>query len=146
MSETSIIPYLFFGGRAEEALDFYTKQLGAKVDMVMRFSESPVAAPPGMLQDGFENKVMHASFQIHGITLFASDGCDDKSTFSGFRLALTLPTAAEVTKAFNALAEGGKVDMPLVETFWSPLYGQVTDKFNLGWMLMVPTPPMPPTS
>ncbi len=135
---TTITPYLFFAGRCEEALDFYQKAIGAKVEMMMRFNESPEPVPPGMLQAGFENKVMHASLYIGEVRMMASDGCDDKSKFDGFRLALGMTTEAEAHKAFNALAEGGSIQMPLCKTFWSPCYGMVTDKFNVGWMVMVP--------
>ncbi len=138
MSKTTITPYLFFAGRCEEALHFYREALGAQTDMIMRFNESPEPTPPGMLQAGFENKVMHASFRVGDVCLMASDGSDDKSKFDGFRLALTVPTEAEAHKAFNALADGGSIMMPLVKTFWSPCYGMVTDKFNVGWMVMVP--------
>lgn len=138
MSSTTITPYLFFSGRCEEALNFYREALGAQIDMLMRFSDSPDPVPAGMLQAGFENKVMHAAFRVGDIQLMASDGCDDKSTFDGFRLALAVPTEAEAHTAFNALAEGGSVQMPLAPTFWSPCYGMVTDQFNVGWMVMVP--------
>jgi PhnB protein len=137
MSQTSVTPYLFFAGRCEEALQFYTKALGAKVEMQMRFSESPDAPPPGMLQPGFESKIMHASFTVGGVRLMASDGCDDKTKFAGFSLALAVPTEAEAHQAFNALAEGGVVQMPLCKTFWSPCYGMLADKFNVSWMVMV---------
>ena len=60
MSKTNITPYLFFAGRCEEALNFYQNALGAEIDMIMRFNESPEPTPPGMLQAGFEQKVMHA--------------------------------------------------------------------------------------
>ncbi len=136
---TTIAPYLFFAGRCEEALDFYRQSLGASIDFMMRFSDSPEPTPPGMLQAGFENKVMHASFRIGEVLIMASDGCDDKSKFDGFRLALGVPTEAEAHKAFNALAEGGSIMMPLSKTFWSPCYGMVTDKFNVAWMVMVPS-------
>ncbi len=134
---TTITPYLFFSGRCEEALNFYREALGAQIDMLMRFSDSPDPVPAGMLQAGFENKVMHAAFHVGNIQLMASDGCDDKSKFDGFRLALAVPTEAEAHAAFNALAEGGSVQMPLCRTFWSPCYGMVTDQFNVGWMVMV---------
>jgi len=137
---TAITPYLSFGGRCEEALNFYRTALGAEVDMLMRFDESPDPVPPGMLQAGFEKKVMHASFRIRGNALMASDGCGDASKFDGFRLALTVATEAEARQAFDALARGGNVDMPLAATFWSPCYGMVTDRFGLGWMVMVPGP------
>jgi uncharacterized glyoxalase superfamily protein PhnB len=138
MQESTVQPYLFFSGRCDEALAFYEQSLGAKVVMKMRFSESPDPVPEGMLQAGFENKIMHASLIIGKMTIMASDGCDDKSKFDGFRLALSVPTETAADSAFNALAEGGKVDMPLMKTFWSPRYGMVTDKFGVGWMVMVP--------
>src|SRR3954452_1854241 len=106
MPNTAITPYLFFGGRCDEALEFYRKALGAEVEMLMRFNESPAPTPPGMLPAGFENKVMHASFRVRGIPLMASDGCGEDSTFDGFRLALTLPTEADARKTFDALADG----------------------------------------
>ncbi len=142
MQQSTVQPYLFFGGRCEEAMAFYEQSLDAKVVMKMHFSESPDPVPEGMLQAGFENKIMHASLTIGKMTVMASDGCDDKSKFDGFRLALSVPTESAADSAFNALAEGGKVDMPLVKTFWSPRYGMITDKFGVGWMVMVPGEPM----
>ena len=140
MSTTTIAPYLFFAGRCEEALAFYRTALGAEVEMLMRYSECPEPPPPGRLQAGFENKVMHASFRVRGVPLMASDGCSDTTKFDGFRLALTVPAEADARKAFDALAEGGSVQMPLTKTFWSPCYGMVTDRFNVGWMVMVAGP------
>lgn len=131
-------PYLFFGGRCEEALAFYKQAIGATVTMLMRFNESPVPPPEGTLPEGFENKVMHASFDVGKMTIMASDGCGDDAKFAAFRLALSVPTEADADTVFNALAEGGQVDMPLDKTFWSPRYGMVTDKFGVGWMVMVP--------
>lgn len=129
--------YLFFGGRCEEALEFYRQALGAEVGMLMRYSDSPEPPPPGLLQPGFENKVMHCTFRIGGTTLMASDGCDDKSSFSGFSLSLAVATEAEADRAFNALADGGQVTMPLSKTFWSPRFGMLTDRFGVGWMVGV---------
>jgi len=138
MANTQIQPYLFFGGRCEEALDFYRATLGAQVEMLMHFNESPDPVPPGMLQPGFERKVMHAAFRIGATTILASDGCDDKSSFSGFSLALSAPTEAEVDRMFAALSDGGHVQMPLAKTFWSARYGMLTDRFGITWMVMVP--------
>ena len=140
MTTTTITPYLFFGGRCEEALAFYRTALGAEVERLLRYDESPESPPPGMLQAGFEKKVMHASVRIRGVLLMASDGCDDRSNFDGFRLALVVPTEADARRAFDALADGGSVQMPLTRTFWSPCYGMVTDRFGLGWMVTVPDP------
>lgn len=136
---TALTPYLFFGGRCEEALAFYRDAVGAEVEMVMRYDESPEPVPPGMLQAGFEKKVMHASVRIGGARLMASDGCDDRATkFDGFKVALTLPTEAAARTAFDGLAAGGTVEMPLTPTFWSPCFGMLADKFGVSWMVMVP--------
>jgi PhnB protein len=135
MSLPYVQPYLFFGGRCEEALAFYRTALGAEIDFLMRNKESPEAPPPGMLQAGFEEKVMHVSFRIGSTVLMASDGCNDQSSFSGFTLSYAAPTEAEAHRAFDALAEGGKVSMPLTKTFWSPCFGMVTDRFGLSWMV-----------
>lgn len=137
---TAIQPYLFFGGRCEEALEFYQKTLGAKIEMMMRFSESPDAPPPGMLAAGFENKVMHASFVVRGTVLMASDGCNEADGgFHGFSLSLSLPDEAEVNRISKLLAEGGgAVEMPPGKTFFSPCFAMVRDKFGMGWMLIVP--------
>jgi PhnB protein len=135
MAQAIIEPYLFFGGRCEEAIEFYRQALGAEVEMVMLFKDSPQPMPPGVLQPGFENKVMHASFNVAGQRLMASDGCNDDAGFKGFSLSLGLPGIVEVEKAFSALAEGGKVNMALAATFWSPMYGMLTDRFGISWMI-----------
>jgi PhnB protein len=141
MTGTTITPYLTFAGRCEEALEFYKKALGAEVEMLMRFNESPDPTPPGMLQAGFEKKIMHASFRVRGALLMASDGCDDKAKFGGFSLSLALPNEADARRAFAALADGGNVTMPIGKTFWSPCFGMVTDRFGLHWMVTVPQAP-----
>ncbi len=138
MPDTHIQPYLFFGGRCQEALDFYRAALGAEIDMVLLHKDSPEPPPPGLLQPGFEDKVMHASFRIAGNTLMASDGCGEATPFSGFSLSLSVPTPAEAERAFAALADGGEVRMPLTPTFWSPCFGMLTDRFGIGWMVIVP--------
>ena len=131
-----IQPYLFFNGRCEEAIAFYRKALGAELEMMMRFNESPDPMPPGMLAPGFENKVMHASLRIGGAVLMASDGMAAGATdFKGFSLSIDAPDEAGVDRKFNALAEGGTVTMPLGKTFWSPRFGMVTDRFGVGWMV-----------
>jgi PhnB protein len=144
MSPITIQPYLFFGGRTEEAIEFYTKALGAQVEMIMRFNESPEPPPPDMLAPGFDKKVMHSSFKVGQNTIMASDGCSaEEGGFKGFSLALSTSTVEESKKIFAALSEGGKVTMPLCETFWSPSYGMLEDKFGLAWMVMT-TPASPP--
>ena len=133
-----IEPYLFFNGRCEEAVEFYRQALGAEVDMMMRYKESPEPPKPGMVPPGFENKIMHTAFRVGGTTVMASDGCStDKQNFQGFSLALSVTNEAEADRVFNALANGGQVRMPLAKTFWSPRFGMVADKFGIGWMVSV---------
>ena len=138
-----IQPYLFFDGRCEEALDFYRARLGAEVTMLMRYSDSPDPVPPGMVPPGSDNKVMHSSFRIGETTVMASDGrCEGKITFQGFCLSLTVPNEAEADRKFAALNDGGRVEMPLGKTFFSPRFGMVADRFGVGWMIIV-LPPQP---
>src|SRR5258708_4074990 len=102
-------PYLFFDGRAEEAVEFYRKALGAEVTMLMRFKESP---DPGMCAPGSENKVMHMSLRIGETTIMASDGrCTGQPNFQGFALTITAANVAEADRLFAALSEGGQVQM-----------------------------------
>jgi PhnB protein len=131
-------PYLFFNGHCDEAVEFYKKSLGAEVTMLMRFKDSPEPHQPGMVPSGAENNVMHASFRIGDTTVMASDGCSTGQTnFQGITLSLAVANEAEAERRFAALADGGKVQMPLAKTFWSPRFGMVTDRFGVAWMVSV---------
>ena len=135
-----IQPYLNFDGRCEEAINFYKKALGAELTMLMRYSETPDSPPPGMVPPGSENKVCHAAFRIGESTVMASDGgCRGKSDFQGITLNLSVASEAEADRAFAALAEGGKVEMPLMKTFFSPRFGMLADRFGVSWMIYLPT-------
>ena len=131
-------PYLFFNGHCDEAVEFYKKSLGAEVTMLMRFKDSPEPHPPGTVPPGAENNVMHASFRIGDTTVMASDGCSTGQTnFQGITLSLAVANEAEAERKFTALADGGKVQLPLAKTFWSPRFGMVTDRFGVAWMVSV---------
>ncbi len=137
----NVQPYLFFEGRCEEALSFYTKALGTKVEMLMRNREAPEPPPPGMLPPGSENKVMHAQFPVGDTTVMASDGrCSGTPKFDGFSLSVACADEADARRKFDAMAEGGQVVMPLGKTFWSPCFGMLKDKFGVNWMITVPMP------
>jgi len=128
-------PYLFFEGRCEEALEFYRRAIGAEVTALLRFKESP---DPDMCQPGLEDKVMHATVRIGNTTIMVSDGMSSGNlAFQGFSLALSLTDKAEAERLFTALSDGGQVQMPLAETFWSPLFGMVADRFGVSWMILV---------
>ena len=131
-------PYLFFDGRCEEALDFYRRALGAEVNMMMRFKDSPEPSPEGARPPGTDDKVMHAHFTVGDSVILASDGCaQGKAKFEGFGLSFTVRTEADADRSFNALADGGKVQMPLTRTFFSPRFGMVADRFGVTWMIYV---------
>lgn len=137
MRQATVDSYLFFNGRCEEAIHFYKSAAGAKIGMVLKFGESPDPVPEGMVPPDWDNKIMHCDFTIGQSRIMASDGCASTPDFNGFRLALTVPTEADADRVFAALADGGRIDMPLGKTFWSPRYGMLTDKFGIGWMVMV---------
>jgi PhnB protein len=130
-------PYLNFNGRCAEALEFYKLALDAKVTMLMHFKDCP-DPQPGMIPPGTEDKVMHASMLIGQTRVMASDGrCSGHTDFNGINLSLSVDSEAEADKTFNALADGGKVTMPLTKTFYSPRFGMVTDRFGVSWMVIV---------
>jgi PhnB protein len=131
----AVTPYLFLDGRCEEAIEFYKKNLGAQVGMMMRFKEAPAdhKAPPGT-----ENKIMHASITINGAPIMLSDGMakSNKPEFKGFSLSLDARDPSEGKRMFEALSQGGQVQQPLVETFFAKSFGMVADKFGVGWMII----------
>jgi PhnB protein len=128
--------YLSFEGRAEEAIEFYKSAVDAKVDMMMRFKEAPEQS---MVTPESRDKVMHAAIKIGDTQILLSDGqCTGKAAFSGIALALSADSPAEADKLFNALSKGGKVTMPMTETFFANRFGMCSDKFGVGWMVLNP--------
>lgn len=137
----NVQPYLFFEGRCDEALDFYTNALGTRVDMLMRNREAPEPPPPGMLPPGSEDKVMHASFRVGDTEVMLSDGrCSGSAKFDGFALSIEAVDEADARRKFDAMVAGGQVTMPLGRTFWSPCFGMLKDRFGVHWMITVPMP------
>jgi len=129
-------PYLFFEGRCEEAIEFYRGALGAEVTELMRSKDSP---EPSMCLPGGGDKIIHASLRIGDLAVMASDGrCRGNPAFQGFSLALTVPDRATADRLVSSLAaDGGQVQMPLGETFFSPGFGMVADRFGVSWMIVV---------
>jgi PhnB protein len=130
----NVEPYLFFEGRTEEALDFYKQKLGAKVEAVMRYKDNP---DPQYNPPNSANKVMHALLRIGDTKVMASDGnCAGKPSFQGFALTINAANPAEAKQRFDALADGGQVQMPLNETFFAKSFGMVADRFGMSWMVI----------
>ena len=134
-------PYLYFDGRCEEAIEFYKRVVGARVEMLMRFKDSPV--PPQASGDcaptpGTDNKVMHATIRIGDSAVSASDGrCTGRPKFEGISLSLTVENDDKAESIFKALADGGQVQMPLTTTFFSSRFGMVADRFGVSWLILV---------
>lgn len=127
--------YLFFKDNCGEAMRFYQKTLGGKLDM-MTIGQSPVASqmPPGSA-----GLIMHARLAFDGGVMMASDdagpGAADYKTMSGFAVSLVYPTAAEARGVFETLAKGGKVTMPIDKSFWAEAFGMLVDRFGTPWMI-----------
>lgn len=130
--------YLHFEGRCEEAINFYKKALDAQVDMLMRYKDSPAKPPEECAPHGdYQEKIMHSAFRIGETTVMATDGYNSgKQEFKGMSLSLSVASDAEARKRFDALAEGGKVTMPLDKTFFTSSFGMLTDKFGVDWMIL----------
>ena len=130
----NVKPYLNFEGRCEEALEFYKKAVGAKIEMLMRCKDAP---EPNQIKPGLENKILHSSFTIGDFTIMATDGYNqNKPNFNGISLALAASNEGEAKRLFDALADGGQVRMPLTKTFFSPAFGMLADKFGVPWMVV----------
>jgi len=138
---SNLSPYLFFDGNCADAMRFYERTLGGKLDL-MKASDSPVAAevPPGS-----GDQVLHARLVLgDGGVLMASDWMGGEPGpypgKKGFALSLGYPTVAEGQRVFDALAEGGRVNMPFQKTFWAEAFGMLEDRFGTPWMVSGPTP------
>ncbi len=141
-------PYLSFEGRAEEALDFYTRAVGAQVNVKMRFKDAPpmegsdnsCADMGGEPRTG--DKIMHSEFKIGESVIMASDGyCSGKTSFAGVSLAIQAKDDAEAKRIFDGLVTGGKVHQPLIKTFFATSFGILADKFGVSWMVVAPETP-----
>jgi PhnB protein len=132
MSIKKLNPYLMFNGTADKAIKLYESALGAKADAVMRFGDMPD------YKGGAENKdrVMHAMLFIGEGVVMISDEMPGTPASSGanVHVALHLDDAEDMTKKFNALAQGGKVTAPISDTFWGAKFGMLTDAFGIRWM------------
>lgn len=131
----AIDPYLIFDGNCEEAFNFYKSVLGVEFEMISKFKDMPGEKCPA----GDENKIMHVSLPIgNGNRLMGSDtgsGMGGVTFGNNFSISLSTTSEDETKKLFNGLSAGGKVTMPLEPTFWAPLFGMLTDKFGVNWMV-----------
>lgn len=129
---TQLSPYLSYNGNCAEAMTFYARLFGAKLEALLTYGDlkDEMPCPPGG-----EKLVMHAYLVHPGFTLMAGDtppGMKHEG-ITGAMMAITFDEPAEAKRVFAALAEGGTVTMPLEETFWAKTFGMVTDRFGTPW-------------
>lgn len=128
--------YLVFNGNCREAVEYYAKVFKTEVTQLMTFGETP-QNPEYPLPEEAKHRVMHARLIIDGRTVMFSDTFPGQPFVEGnnITLALISKDMDEIKSWYEQLKEGGTVGMELQETFWSKLYGQVTDKFGIHWQL-----------
>ena len=128
--------HLNFGGNCKEAFALYQKVFNAPTLFSMTYGQGPEGAP---VPPDWKDKVMHTSIPLGGSQLMGCDVPPDRAKpLGGFQVAVEDKDQAEVKRIFEALSAGGTVSMPMQKTFWSPLFGMLTDKFGVGWMIGVP--------
>lgn len=128
-------PYLFFQGKADEAIAFYQTALDAKLVMLLRFKDMPQSSPP---PSGHPEAVMHARLEIGGAVLLLSDGHGSGGpNFADFALTLDVASAEQVDRLFAALTEGGGVVQAPQETFFSKQFAMARDRFGVTWIILV---------
>jgi PhnB protein len=126
-------PYLFFNGDCEAAFKFYEQNLGAKIETMMLHEGSPAA---GHVPAEWGSKILHARLRLGDQVLMASDappGSFEKQ--QGFSINIGVNDPSEAERIFRALAENGKVTMPIAETFWAVRFGMLVDRFGIPWMV-----------
>jgi PhnB protein len=123
--------YLFFNGNCEEAMKFYANVFNTKVEFIQRYKDAP---EPHDHHAG--DKIMHASMNIRGSYIMFSDahGKDEVTQGNNFSISLDFKDNGEQENLFIKLSSGGKVTLPLQDTFWGSRFGMCTDKFGVNWM------------
>lgn len=131
-----LTPYLTFNGNCEQAVNFYKKVFDAEAQ-ILHFGDAP-ANPAFPVPENAKNLVLHGEIRKNGHIIRCSDTFPNSPVNAGNNIsfALSFDTNEETKATFEALSEGGKIDMPLQETFFSPLYGKITDKFGIMWQII----------
>jgi PhnB protein len=126
-------PYLFYDGNCEAAFSYYAKALGGEIEAMMTHQGTPASQ---QVPAEWQNKILHARMKIGDAVLMASDappGHFHKP--QGFSVSLQIDDPADAERKFQALAEGGVVNMPIAQTFWARRFGMCVDRFGIPWMV-----------
>ena len=133
-----IVTSLSFRGQCREAFEFYAQVLGGQLSAAIPYS----AAPPGMpiTDDKYQDWLMHAWLEVGDQAIMGADLPPDfapniDKPKNGFDVTYHTEDAVKAKQVFDALAEGGTVGTAFGETFWSPGYGSLTDRFGVPWMV-----------
>lgn len=132
----NITPYINLTGNAEEALNFYKGIFGGTT-AIQRWSEMP-PNPKMPVSDEWQSKIMHSSLTIsENLEIYLSDSWTDTETpvNNSVFLHVEFDSEDDLRNAFDALSAGGTVNMPVDKTFWGAVYGDLIDKFGIGWGL-----------
>ncbi len=128
--------HLNFQGNCAEAFDFYNKVFRAKSAFTMKYGEAPASAP---VPPDWNDKIMHTSMPLGDGLLMGCDAPLGRATpIGGVQISVESKDQAEVKRIYEALEKGGSVQMPMAQTFWSPMFGMCTDKFGVAWMVGMP--------
>jgi len=126
-------PHLHFKGNCIEAFRFYADTFGGEIEMAMTYGESPAAEHTAA---DFRDKIIHARINLNGPRLMGCDAPAERYTKpQGFNVLAQVPTPADAERIFATLAQDGRVDMPIQETFWAHRFGMCTDRFGIPWMV-----------
>ena len=129
-------PYLFYDGNCEEALKYYQKVLGARIEAMLPYEGGPAEMP---IPADYKKKIMHARLTIDGEVLMASDAPPEHyNKPQGFSVSLTVEDPVDAERKFKALSEGGSTSMPFSKTFFSKGFGTCVDQFGIPWMVNCP--------
>jgi len=134
--------YLNFDGQCEEAFNFYKAVFKRDFQMISHFKDMPTTPDSGKIPEEHLNRVMHVSIPMgEGQLLMGSDTMHGfgppHQKGNNFNVSINLEDKAEGERIFAALSEGGKVTMPMADTFWNAYFGSLIDKFGVGWMVSV---------
>ncbi|MDD4080991.1 MAG: VOC family protein [Eubacteriales bacterium] len=130
-------PYLSLNGNAADAAAYYARVFDAPEPYVMRYGEMP-PGEKGTLPPGMAQLVMHANVQTYGGAIMLSDMMPGSPVTpnEGVWITFSHPDVDKLRETFGRLGRDGEVLMPMEKTFFSPLYGQLKDKYGFYWMIM----------
>jgi PhnB protein len=132
---TQAIAYLAFNGNCADAMRFYEKALGGKLEVLMSGAESPMAE---QMPKEFAHRILHARLALPGGGLLYAGDAPANMPYEGIKgvsIAVDYASVAEAEKVFNALAGGGQVTMPMQPAFWAKRWGMLVDKFGAAWIV-----------